>query len=54
MELDYQEGATPLNQDEIEGLIPNHITLQRELNECEANNILNAMNCLESTRERVL
>ena len=32
--------ATPLTPDEIDGLIPTHITLRRELNELEQNNIL--------------
>lgn len=39
MNLDYPEGATPLDQDAISGLIPN-ITTQSELNEYEARNIL--------------
>lgn len=42
MEFSYPEGATPIESDEAEGLIPQHITLQRELNEWEALNILEA------------
>lgn len=36
------EGATPLEQDEINGLIPSHITTQEQLNEWEHANILKA------------
>ena len=28
MQFDYLDGATPLDPDEVEGLIPNHITIQ--------------------------
>jgi len=35
-------GATPMDPDEIEGLIPRHITLKRELDEYEQANILAA------------
>jgi Fic-DOC domain mobile mystery protein B len=37
------DGATPLNPDEAEGLIPAHITSRRELNEWEGRNIQRAM-----------
>lgn len=36
------DGATPLDQDEAEELIPEHITTRRELNEWEQSNILQA------------
>lgn len=36
------EGATPLEQDELNGLIPSHITTQENLNEWEHANILTA------------
>lgn len=36
------EDATVLDPDEREGLIPSHITLRRELNELEQQNILEA------------
>ncbi len=42
MHFEYPFGATPLNPDEIEGLIPDHISTQNELNEFEQNNILQA------------
>jgi Fic-DOC domain mobile mystery protein B len=39
LKLDYPPGATPLDPDEIEGLLPDHITLQNQLNEFEEANI---------------
>lgn len=54
MEFEYSEGATPLDHDEVEALKPVHITKQSELNEWEFNNILIAIEWLESTREDVL
>jgi Fic-DOC domain mobile mystery protein B len=48
MKFEYPAGATPLDPDEINGLIPLHISIQRELNEWEAVNILKAENWLFS------
>ena len=42
MKFEYATGATPLNFDEMDGLIPLHITNQNQLNEWEAANILKA------------
>jgi Fic-DOC domain mobile mystery protein B len=42
MRFEYPPGATPLDPDEIRGLIPLHITTQSQLNEWEAANILKA------------
>ncbi len=42
MKFEYPAGATPLDPDEIVGLIPDHITTQAELNEWEQANILEA------------
>ena len=42
MKFNYPEGATPLDRDELEALLPKHITLQSELNEWEHMNILEA------------
>jgi len=39
---DLPDGATPLTPEEIEGLIPSHISLKQELNACEQENILSA------------
>lgn len=43
MQFDYAPGATPLDPDEAQGLIPRHITTQAELNEWEQTNILDGM-----------
>ena len=40
--LDQLEDATPLTPEERDGLIPSHVTLRRELNELEQQNILEA------------
>lgn len=40
--LDEPEDATPLSPEERDGLIPSHVTLRRELNELEQQNILEA------------
>jgi fido (protein-threonine AMPylation protein) len=42
MRFEYAPGATPIDLDEAKGLIPAHLTLQRELNEYEEANILEA------------
>ncbi|MBF0367578.1 MAG: mobile mystery protein B [Oligoflexia bacterium] len=42
MSLDYPIGATPLDPDEIAGLIPRYITTQGELNLLEQQNIIEA------------
>jgi len=46
MKFEYPTGATPLDPNEIDGLIPPHITTQGQLNEWEAANILRAQNWL--------
>jgi Fic-DOC domain mobile mystery protein B len=40
MRFEYAPGATPIDLDEAKGLIPAHLTLQRELNEYEEANII--------------
>jgi Fic-DOC domain mobile mystery protein B len=40
--FEYPEGATPLDPDEIKGLIPSYISTQAELNAAEQANILEA------------
>ena len=40
--FDFDDDATPLAPGELEGLIPTHITLRRELNELEQANIAEA------------
>ena len=51
MKLSYPEGATPLDKNELEGLIPN-ISLQKELNEFEKQSIKEA--CTWALRSRKL
>lgn len=38
----YDDDATPLTIDEVNGIIPTHVTLRHELNEIEQKNILEA------------
>lgn len=54
MELIIPAGATPLEPEELEQLIPTHISLQSELNEYEQNNIIHAHNWLTTKRHNVL
>ena len=42
--IDYPPGATPLDPNEVDGLIPDYITTQAELNALERENILEAIN----------
>lgn len=42
MEIKYPDGATPLDLNEIDGLLLPHITTQKELNRWEQQNILKA------------
>ena len=42
MRFRWPPGATPIDPNEAEGLLPSHIALQRELNEWEETNILAA------------
>lgn len=42
MNFDYPEGATPLDPDEVEGLIPTHVVNRNQLNELEQQNIAEA------------
>ncbi len=48
----HSPGATPLEPDDIEGLIPGHIRTQAELNEWEEANILQARDWLARPRVR--
>lgn len=50
MKFEYAPGATPIDPDEAAGLIPAHLTLQRELNEYEEANILEAVGWLFARR----
>ncbi len=50
MRFEYAPGATPIDLDEAAGLIPGHLTVQRELNEYEEANILEATEWLFARR----
>ena len=50
MDFEYPSGATPLNRDEMQGLIPTHITVRAELDRLEQENINDAMLWLRSAR----
>ena len=54
MNFSYPEGATPINADEASGLIPDHIKLQRELNEWEEQNILQGLEWATARRRKDL
>ena len=45
-------GATPLDPDESEGLVPTHVTTREELNRLEQENIVDAMQWLETARPK--
>lgn len=46
------DGATPLDPDESEGLIPTHVTTREQLNRLEQENIVEAMQWLKSARPK--
>ncbi|MBN1509675.1 MAG: mobile mystery protein B [Sedimentisphaerales bacterium] len=48
--IQYPEGATPLSDDELQGLIPGHIVTRRELDAWEALNIDGAHRWLNRVR----
>lgn len=50
IDLDEQDGQTPLDPDEKAGLIPEHLTTKGELNDWEQENILRAVRWLKRTR----
>ena len=54
MIFNYAPGATPLDPDEANGLIPKHITTQGQLNEWEQMNILDAEKWLRTQRFNII
>lgn len=48
----HAPGATPLDPNEVDGLLPSHITTQEQLNEWEQANIARALAWLASARKR--
>jgi Fic-DOC domain mobile mystery protein B len=54
LEIQYSKGATPLDQNEINGLIPDYITTLGELNTLEKDNISKAIKWSESKNHKNL
>jgi Fic-DOC domain mobile mystery protein B len=54
IKLEYPEGATPLDPNEMEGLIPSHISTQGQLNEAEQANIISARDWLAKGKHKSL
>ena len=52
MEFNYPEGATPLDPNEIEGLLLTHITTRPELDRWEQDNINEALAWLEQRKQK--
>ena len=52
MEFNYPEGATPLDPNEIEGLLLTHITTRTELDRWEQDNINEALAWLEQRKPK--
>lgn len=52
--FEQADGATPLTEEEREGLIPSYITLQNELNEAEQANILEVQEWAFARKRNVL
>lgn len=52
MKFHYPAGATPLDPNELEGLIADYVSTQDELNEVEKNNILEASNWAMKSKKR--
>ena len=50
IDLDEQDGQTPLDPDEKAGLIPQHLTTKGDLNDWEQENILHAIRWLKRSR----
>lgn len=50
--FDYPEGATPIDEDEKEGLLIPHISTWEELSEWEQRNITDAYSWLDRTRRK--
>ena len=48
----YPEGATPIDPDEVKGLIPTHITTRSELDRWEQENIIDAIQWVDRTKPR--
>lgn len=51
-DFEYPQGATPLDRNEIEGLIPTHITTRGELDRWEQDNINEALAWIDSNKPK--
>jgi len=49
---DGPDGSTPLDQDEVDELVPTHLASRDDLNEWEQQNILDAVNWLENRKPK--
>ncbi len=52
MKLEYADGATPIDADEAEALIPTHLTTREELDRWEYENIAEAMEWLDAAKPK--
>ena len=52
MNFEYPEHATPIDPNEIEGLIPSHVSTRAELDRVEQDNILEAENWLSQRKPK--
>ncbi len=50
LHFDYPEGTTPIDPDEVEGLLLTHITSRGELDRWEQDNIIKALTWLDRTK----
>lgn len=53
MKYHYPDGSTPLDPNEKQGLIPGHLKFQKELNEWEQQNIIQAELWLKSKKQSI-
>ena len=52
IEFEYPEGATPIDANEIDGLLPTHITTRAELDRWEQDNINEALAWVEKHKPK--
>ncbi len=52
MKIENPDGATPLTEEDLEGLIPSHITMRSELDRFEQDNINEALAWVENRKPK--
>jgi Fic-DOC domain mobile mystery protein B len=52
MQIDYPEGSTPITPEDLEGLIPSHITTRAEIDRWEQENINEALAWVEMRKPK--